>query len=119
MTEDADIGLLLVQPFARLIREAFSLKQDMFYSNGDPGASNDARTGKSALLEFIDVSRHSNDRCDLFELSNDVRIADVAGMENGRHTGKVLDERRIEEPMCTGNDSDPHSTPPAHGTATG
>jgi hypothetical protein len=31
----------------------------------------------------------------------------------------VLDERRIEEPMRIGNDTDPHDNRLAHGAATG
>jgi hypothetical protein len=31
----------------------------------------------------------------------------------------VLDERRIEEPVRIGNDSDPRDAPLAHGAATG
>lgn len=119
MTEDADMGLYPVQPFARLICEAAALEQDMFYRNGDSGAPDDAHAGKSTLLKIIDVSRNRNDRCDPSELSNDVRITDVAGMDNGCHAGKVLDERRIEKPMRIGNHADTSETLWFHGTGTG
>lgn len=119
MTEDADMGPYAVQPFARLICEAAALEQDMPYRNGDSGTPDDAHAGKSTLLKIIDVPRNRDDRCDLSELLDDAGIADIAGMENGCHPGKVLDERRIEEPVRIGDDSDPRDAPLAHGAATG
>jgi hypothetical protein len=113
------VGPYAVQPFARLISETSALEQDMPYRNSDSGAPDDPHAGKSTLLKIIDVPRNRNDRCDLSELPDDIRIADIAGMENGCHPGKVLDERRIEEPMRIGDDSDPRDAPLAHGAATG
>lgn len=119
MTEDADVGPYAVQPFARLAREMSPLKQNVPYGDGHSGAPDDPHAGKSTLLKIIDVPRNRDDRCDLSELPDDVRIADIAGMENGCHPGKVLDERRIEEPVRIGDDSDPRDAPLAHGAATG
>lgn len=119
MAEDTDVGLYAVQPFACLICEASALEQDMPYRNGDSGAPDDTQARESTLLKVIDVPRNRYDRCDLSEPPDDVGIADIAGVENSRHAGKVLDERRIEEPMRIGNDSDPHDAPLAHGTTTG
>lgn len=119
MAEDADMGLNTVQPFACLICEASALEQDMLYRNGHSGAPDDAHARESTLLKVIDVSRNCNDRCDLLELPNDAGIADVAGMENGRDAGKMLDERRIEEPVRIGNHADTSEALWFHGTGTG
>jgi len=119
MTEDADMGPYVVQPFARLICEAAALEQDMPYRNRDSGTPDDAHAGESTLLKIIDVPRNRDDRCDLSELPDDAGIADIAGMENGCHAGKVLDERRIEEPMRISNHADTSETLWFHSTATG
>lgn len=119
MAEDADMGLCVVQPFARLIREMSLLKQNVPYGDGRAGAPDDAHARESAPLKVIDVTRHRNDRCDLLEPPDDVRIPDVAGVENGRHAGKMLGERRIEEPMRIGNHADTSEALWFHGAATG
>ena len=119
VAEDADMGLCAVQPLACLIREASAFEQNMPYRNGDSGTTDDAHAGESTLLKIIDVPRNRNDRRDLSELPNNVGIADIAGMENGCHAGKMLDERPIEEPMCIGNHADTSEAFWFHGTGTG
>lgn len=119
VAEDADIGPLLVEPLSRLFREPPALEENMPHRNGHPGSPDDPLARESTLLKVIDVSRNCNDRRNPSELQDDIGIADIAGMENGRHAGKVLDERRIEEPMRIGNHPDAHDAALTHGTATG
>ena len=119
MTEDTDVGLYAGQPFACLIAEASALEQDMPYRNSDSGAPDHLHAGESTLLEVIDVARNRNDRCDLLEPPDDVRIADIAGMDNGCHAGKMPDDRWIEQPMCIGNHADTGTTTWFHGTGAG
>jgi len=72
-----------------------------------------------ASLKIIDISRYGNYRGDPLELPDDAGTADISGMKNRRDSGKVLDERRIEEPVCIGDDSDPQNVLRAHGAGTG
>ena len=117
--EDADSGLRSVQPFAGLLREAPALEQNMCDRDSDSGAPDDALAREPALLKIIDISRHGNHRGDPLELPDDAGTADISGMKNRRDSGKVLDERRIEEPVCIGDDSDPQNALRAHGAGTG
>ena len=94
-------------------------RAEMADGDGRAGAPDDAHAGESAPLKVIDVTRHRNDRCDLLEPPDHVRIPDVAGVENGRYAGKMLDERRIEEPMRIGNHADTSEALWFHGAATG
>lgn len=119
VAKHADIGLLFLQPFERLIRKMASLIQYMPDRDGDSGSPDDAQAGQPALLKAIDVSRHGNDRRNPLELPDDSRAADVAGMKNGRHAGKVLDKRRIEQPVRVGNHTESHNAPATHGAAAG
>lgn len=119
MSENADVGLDAVQPFAGLLRETPALEQDMPDRDRHSGAPDDARTREPAALKVIDISRYGNHRGDASELPENGGIADIAGMNNRRHTGKVIEKRRIEEPVRIGDDSDPYDALRIHGAATG
>ncbi len=119
VAEYTDVGLFLVQPRSCFHCQLPALKQDVADSNRHPGATDDARPGEAAFLESIGVARHGDDRGDLLELPNDVRVADVAGMEDGCDTREVRNDRLIEQAMRIGDDADVRLALGDHGAATG
>lgn len=119
VAEYTDVGLFLVQPRSCFHCQLSALKQDVADSNRHPGATDHARPGEAAFLESIGVARHGDDRGDLQELPNDVRVADVAGMEDGCDTREVRNDRLIEQAMRIGDDADVRLALGDHGAATG
>lgn len=119
VAEYTDVGLFLVQPRSCFHCQLSALKQDVADSNRHPGATDHARPGEAAFLESIDVARHGDDRGDLQELPNDVRVADVAGMEDGCDTREVRNDRLIEQAMRIGDDADVRQALGGHGATTG
>lgn len=119
MSENADVGLDALQPFAGFRCETPALEQNMPDRDRDSGAADDALAREPAALNVIDISRYSNHRGDPSELPEDGGVADVAGMKNRRHSGKVFAERRIEKPVRIGDHSDPLDALRAHDAAAG
>ena len=119
VAEDADVELFFVQPRHCFHGQLPALEQDVADSNRHSGTTDHARPGEAAFFEFIDVARHGNDRGDPPELPNDVRVADVAGMEDGCDTREVLNDRLIKQSMSIGDDADTSEALWFHGTGIG
>lgn len=119
VAEYTDVGLLLIHPPFCFRGQFPTLEQDVADSNHHSGEADHARPGEPVFFKFIDIARHGDDGSNPFELPNDLKIADITSMKDGYHAREMFNERRIEEPMRIGNDSDPHDALLDHGTATG
>ena len=100
-------------------RQHPALEQDVADSNRHPGTTDHARPRKAAFLEFIGIARHGDDRSNPFELPNDLRIADITGVQDGCDTREMLNDRPIKPAMSIGDDADVRLTLGDHGAATG
>jgi hypothetical protein len=101
-----DVGLFLVQPRSCFHCQLPALEQDVADSNRHPGTTDYTRPGKPAFFEFIHVARHGNDRGNPFELTNNLNIADIAGMKDYCDTREVRNDCLIKQAMSIGDNAD-------------
>jgi len=119
VSEDADVGLLPIQPSPRLFGHDPLFIQNVADGYLTSTPANDETSRESAVLVVIDVAGDGRDRGELPQTLKHVSISNISRMKDFGHACKMLFDSRIIEPVRIGNHSD--STLPTlfYGVGTG
>lgn len=119
VSEDTDIGLRLIQPGQRFLRHApFFIQHVAQCDLASPSVHKEA-PGKSAPFVVIHIAGYHRDRSELPQVLKYSPVPDISCMKDFSHTGKMLFNSRIIEPVRIGNHSNPKRRTCLYGVATG
>jgi len=117
--EDADVGLLPIQPGPRLFGHDPFFIQNVAEGYLTSTSTNDETSRESAVLVVIDIAGDGRDRSELPQTLKHVTISNISRMKDFGHTRKMLLDSRIIEPVRIGNHADSKLPTLFYGVGTG
>jgi hypothetical protein len=106
VSEDADVGLLPIQPGARLFGHDPLFIQNMAEGYLTSTSTNDETSRESAALIVIDIAGDGRDWSKLPQTLKHAPISNISRMKDFGHACKMLVDSRIIEPVRIGNHAD-------------
>lgn len=106
VSEDADVGLLPIQPCPRLFGHDPIFIQNVADGYLTSTPANDEISRESAVLVVIDVAGYGRDRSELPQTLKHVSISNISRMQDFGHVCKMLFDSRIIEPVRISNHAD-------------
>ena len=106
VAEYTDLGLFAIKPGLRFWCHFAFFIEHMAERDPETSASKDQAPRKTARFILVDVTGDRRDRCKASQAPNHISSADVAGMENFLHRGKMPLHGWIVEAMRIGDDPD-------------
>lgn len=106
VSEDADVGLLPIQPGPRLFGHDPLFIQNVADGYLTSTSANDETSREPAVLVIIDVAGYGGDRSELPQTLKHVPITNISRMKDFGHARKMLFDSRIIEPVRIGDHAD-------------
>ena len=106
MTKDADVRLFPIQKGSPVFCELPACIHNMTDGDAEAGQLDHGLWWKSTLFEPIDIARDGRHRSNDLKLLDNGSFANITGVKNVIDALEVSHDRRIEQAMGIGNDSD-------------
>lgn len=104
--EDADVRLFALKKCTAFFRQFPAFIQHMSDRHASAGQLHNSLRRKPAPFEPIDIAGDRRYGSDGLEVLDDGSCADIAGVEDAIHAGEMPHDRRIEQSVGIGYDTD-------------